>query len=399
MRDPAEDGAPAPGTRTRLRQLAGPAQRAPMGALESTGDAGPDPDLSGARLRQSHEALERALAHDVVENPTVPYGPEEAREFLATADAAMDMLAQDGPDAPLSPEHDFALEAVIATDGSRPSVLVRGGTIDTDDDRLGDWKADTKTAIVGIEKAIAATGRVLVAGDTSEDQVAGTAWMIAPGLAATAKHVVEGAFEREGDNGWRQRFGRPVTLDFGLEAGAAPDSGRRIDVTGVRWASPDLINWQLKFTNLDLAILQLAEDGPPPLTLAGALAFPDGPPQLHVVGFPKRPVSFGANVPETFERIRQLVFGDTFGVKRWSPGEIDRGPGELDGDTKRHVITHDATTLQGNSGAPMLFLRATPDVAMGLHYGGIFERENYGHPTASLKPFLDALGDDGPGFV
>ncbi len=87
-----------------------------------------------------------------------------------------------------------------------------------------------------------------------------------------------------------------------------------------------------------------------------------------------------------------LVIGDVFGVKRWSPGVIVVGPGALPADVHRRVMTHDATTLAGNSGSPVLDLSDFPDRAAGLHYAGFFRKENYAHPCGRIREQLAVPG-------
>ncbi len=59
----------------------------------------------------------------------------------------------------------------------------------------------------------------------------------------------------------------------------------------------------------------------------------------------------------------ERIFAGVYGVKRFAPGEItafwqDRG-----------LLTHDCTTLPGNSGS--VVLRVDTGEALGLHFGGI----------------------------
>ncbi len=72
------------------------------------------------------------------------------------------------------------------------------------------------------------------------------------------------------------------------------------------------------------------------------------------------------------------IFGDRFGVKRVSPGEIT-------GSTDR-LVFHDCSTLGGNSGSPVLSL-ATAKV-VGLHRSGTFLFSNEAVESAALVEFV-----------
>ena len=380
-----------PTARERLKQLGGRSR----GGLEAGGDV---EDVDDTRRAKSLDRLKEELAHRVVENPRTHLGSAEASAFFEAAEEAMARLAHDGPAADLTDEHQFGLEAIIETDGSRPSVPIKDGWIDTTDPRLGEWSSDLVILEQDIRKAIAATARIVVDGSLSENSVNGTAVMIAPFLALTAKHVVEQTFERLGE-AWHVPFQREITLDFHVEAGMEPRPDDRITITRVKKASEDTIGHALLVSNLDLAVLELADAGPPPAPHADLLALPRGRPLIHVVGHPKRVAAPTARAD--FEEILALIFGDVFGVKRWSPGEIRIGPGQIAGDTEtKRVITHDASTLAGNSGSPVFDLTSQGDLLVGLHYGGFFEKENYAHAGPHFTEWVaQAVSGTEPGDV
>ncbi len=366
------------------------------GSLESTASQGPD--LSDDRIAQSLEMLKKVLAQKVVENANTTLDAEDAQAFLTYAREGLFRLAHDGAAAKLALKHIVGLEAVIETDGSRPSLLIRNGWIDESDPRLEQWAGEISSYAHAIRTAIRATGRLIVNGDISNTQVCGTIFMVAPGLAATAKHVVEQTFAQDpaGYNDWFVKEGDYVEVDFHVEADGPPQPDKRIQVTGVHWASPDVIGHTIQRKNLDFALLQLADAGPPHLETTDVLPGQNGPRRLHVIGHPER-----GNLPATatlaeaavYYEIIDLIFGADFGVKRWSPGYLEMGPGNLRGDrTNKRIMTHDASTLPGNSGAPILDLTNIADRVVGLHYGGYFQDSNYAHGGPNfMKTLRDAV--------
>jgi hypothetical protein len=369
----------------RLAQLAGP-----------RACAGQAPPLAPGRRAESLEKLDRALTERVVQNDATPLGREETAAARHEADTALRRLEAEGPDARLTPREEIMLEAVIEVDGSRPSLPVQDGFVDVDNPMLGDWRDELEMDEAAMRRAIAATGRLIRGGDLSENRVFGTAWVIGPGLVATAQHVLEELYTPHGD-GWVERFGGEIAIDFHVEADRPPRPADRIRVIGVERASPDLIRGRLDLGNLDAAVLRLDPNGPdhPPALPLSAKIAPHGEPHIHVVGHPARPFTAADDPSVPIEaltamtgRIVQLVFGDSFGIKRWSPGELLTGPGMLPEDTNGRVMTHDASTLGGNSGSPVFDLHAAPDLVVGLHYAGRFREANYFHPTARITDHL-----------
>lgn len=387
MQAPNEDQA----SRARLTRLAG---KPGKGGLEAGGP--PQPDLSNDRIKTSLEQLRRVLAKEVVENEATSLGQDEADLMIEKAGSALEKLATEGGAAPLSPAEDNGLEAVISADGSRPSLLVQDGFVDTADERVGDWHDELTMNEAAIRRAIASSGRLLVNGDTAENSVFGTAWMITPGLAATAQHVVNGLFKRSGEQ-WFIQAGRTITLDFHVEAGRDPRPGERIGVKGVHWPSPDAskIKTDIDLKNLDIAILELDDEGPeapPVLQVSTKLDQQTTTPQIHLVGHPARPWWQVPDTPDVApeeaqsmtKQVLDLVFGNGFGVKRWSPGVVLATPGVLDGDIHRRVMTHDSSTLGGNSGSAVFDLVNIVDRVLGVHYAGHFKAQNYAHPFEKL---------------
>lgn len=392
--------------RMRLHQLSGRARRGVGSELESASASGSAPvPITDDRRKRSLEILNQELHQMVVENPATAFGQEEARTALNEADKALRRLQAEGPDATLSPSEDIMLEAVVKTDGSRPSVPVQDGFIDPSNSMLGDWADDLAIDQAAVRRAIASTGRLIRGGDLSPDSVFGTSWVIGPGLIATAQHVLEDLYVLH-DGQWVERFGGEITIDFHVEADRPARPADRVRILGVEKASPDLIAGTLNLANLDAAILRMDLTGPappPPLVMAKKIA-PHGDPRIHVVGHPARPFHTVPDDPSVpveeltalTGRILDLVFGDNFGVKRWSPGEFVINVGGIEADLHHRVMTHDASTLGGNSGSPVFDFYATPDRVVGLHYAGRFREANYCHPTARIA---DHFGLPGVVFV
>ena len=68
------------------------------------------------------------------------------------------------------------------------------------------------------------------------------------------------------------------------------------------------------------------------------------------------------------------LFQFRYGVKRYAPGEIDRGLGSRADRTGETVFAHDSTTLGGNSGSCVVDLGNDGRLVVGLHFAGARRR-------------------------
>jgi V8-like Glu-specific endopeptidase len=65
--------------------------------------------------------------------------------------------------------------------------------------------------------------------------------------------------------------------------------------------------------------------------------------------------------------------------------------GIISADAKKWVFGHDATTLGGNSGSPVLAWK-NGGFGFGLHFPGTVTASNYAHATAKCVDQFKALG-------
>jgi hypothetical protein len=328
---------------------------------------------------------------------------EVVERLIGDASTAFAKLGQEGTGAALTVREAAALEAVIETDGSRPVLFVRNGDIDGSSE-LGDWGA-VASFRPQIRRVIASIGRV--DSPIMDPGKAGTVFMVAPGLAITARHVLEGLANCTQD-GWE--YVAPATVNFVAEVG--DPGGTSFELGEVVWTGPDPINFSIDFGRLDVAIIRLKEgkeEFPRPLSFERSRdAYRDqpgrGPRAVQVIGFPGEPwvapaaASGAPPLGHEYEQVIRDVFRSTFGVKRWAPGLVHAAPGELDGDVHGWVFSHDASTLAGSSGSAIVDLRDNGERVLGIHFGGRSRDVNWGHAFASLKDELPTdLGIVWPG--
>ena len=338
-------------------------------------------------------AVERQLADGADVDP---------RDFRAALDVLLRTTARatrrldDDPEAPLDAEELAALETVVRADGTRPSLLVRDGAVDAGDPLATQWTSDVSGAGEPLRRAIAAVGRVEPAGATG-NSFFGTCWVVdrTAGLALTNLHVLHAMRKRlphaiaRAGSGFRVFDG--AFVDFRAESDSTDTHRFRVVE-----AFPSGVEGQ-NFARLDAAVLRLQPlpDGPTELPDAITVsASPNGPlgrfDSCCIVGYPGRPANTVGTVDGVdWDWVNRSLFGRLYGVKRLAPGVAHRPLGTLPGDAREWVFGHDATTLGGNSGSPVL---TWDDTSFGLHFAGITMDTNCAHGISAIATQLAALG-------
>lgn len=273
-----------------------------------------------------------------------------------------------GRDHELDADERFGLEAIVLLEG-RPAILVQDGDFAPPPPkwaRLAERRAE-------IRAVIARCGRVEVSGHPELDWI-GTAFLVAPGIVMTNRHVVRELASRGTGGTWTLRSGVTSRLELLAEQDRTGSLAFAIvETVGVHDAR-------------DLALLRVEGTSsggqalPGPLTVAAA-----EPPDLfgravYVIGYPAW--DGRRNEPEEVRRL----FMDIFNVKRLMPGRL------VGYSTEYAAIEHDCSTLGGNSGSPVVDLDTQQVV--GLHFGGRFGVGNYAVPLWALAddPLFAAAG-------
>lgn len=288
-----------------------------------------------------------------------------AQAYLAEGRAALAEVARSGTVVSLTRAGEIGLEAIVRLTG-RPSYLVQDDLpANVPDD--SQWKGLIDVAIGNnaFEPVLPGIGRVNVP-QRGKPGYQGTAFMVAPGVAMTNKHVAL-TFARTQPGAWSVAPGYTPAVDFKCEHGSAATS--LFGVTDVLLVHPD--------PDIDLALLRLAPQSddhernlPPPLSLVGTAAEIAVDRDVYAVGYP-------AFDPRNDSGAMEDIFGDIFHIKRFAPGSI------MAMDATRRRLTHDCSTLGGNSGSCIVDF-STHRVC-GLHFGGAFQVENRAVQLAMLR--------------
>ncbi len=311
---------------------------------------------------------------------------ELERLFREDGKRAMERLKEEGVDARLDARHESALEAIVEVDGSRPTLALSAeDRIDLDDEALGQWRTVTRKFSLQISAIAAAVGRIDLDGRHQ-----GTGFVVKDQLILTNRHVLQ-ALASQKDSGEWEFHGEPtITFD------ARPDKSRDRQFAirkNVVLTGPEAIDpYGVDYNKLDFAVLE-CQPG------VGGHAFPEPVSfesdadriaerrPIFTIGYPAQP-GYGSYDSDVLDRL----FRYRYGVKRFSPGEIDRGLGSAADGTGETVFAHDATTLGGNSGSCVVDLGHDGQLVVGLHFAGVPTQANYAHSSARLRDRLAQLG-------
>jgi hypothetical protein len=324
--------------------------------------------------------------------------PAERAELVKNTDEALAKLLGEGPDAVLTDQDVLGFEAVVISNGSRPVLFVQNDFVDPTDPSIGNYLGSLSRQESAVRDVCRAVGRV--EDPASRIGYRGTAWAIAEGIVVTNFHVLAGIapYGTRRNGRFEGRLNPGVAVHFGHEVcDRRPE--RRFPVRRVIGVGREAVaavdaDTGLAFDGLDLAVLELepvpnrpfpepvrVARGDDPATLGGLASQGRG---IYVVGFPGNEAS---TTPDIFLKL----FAGVKSVKRLAPGMLTTAPGDLSGDERGWIVTHDASTLGGNSGSVIADLDADAGTALALHFAtDLRRRSNYAHALERITTELDA---------
>lgn len=263
---------------------------------------------------------------------------------------------QDAPDDEL-----YALEAIILTK-DRPAIDVKGSSFEKPIppwDHLGSGAPREN-----LKRAIRSVGRVGVPGHPSIPY-GGTGFVVGDGLLMTNRHVA--AFFTEGLGLRRLDFtpGRGADIDFRKERGS--EESIRMEVDRVVMVHPywDMALLKVDGLGAEQEPLELAVDDPD--DLAGR--------EIALIGYP-------APDARNDQTLQDRIFGGVYYVKRLQPGKLRPSRGTTSFGNTVRAVTHDSSTLGGNSGSAVVDVQSGRVVA--LHFKGMYLDANFAVPMREL---------------
>jgi len=270
-----------------------------------------------------------------------------------------------------------SLEAVIRW--SRPVLWIREDEIATAYSIAANHEMDQalleemETHQAGINGIIPSVGRIELFNNMLYEW-AGTGWIVdfdgENDILVTNAHVAE-IFARRGGEGFVFRPGIPdfqtsqrALIDFREEIGGG--GPREFPITDVIWISSG--------QQPDVAFLRVSRQAgsnriSPPVPLGQGH---DEANLLAVLGYP------GKDDRVEYAEHLSRVFGQSFGIKRLALGRLTGDNGQ--------VITHDCSTLPGNSGG--LVWDCQSKSAVGLHFAGTAFSNNFAVPARVLRDLI-----------
>jgi endonuclease G len=304
--------------------------------------------------------LEEALESSGVETPP-----------RVTADRARQVI-ENPPDVPLDP----GLEAIILVLG-RPVLLVQNDDFDLDQLDTDTWKDRLRAARGNLKAAILSVGRIDLDNNPQFEWV-GTGWVVADDIVVTNRHVADLFARRVGDRFvFRTSFlgQMGARLDFREElASQAPIEFRVVEVLHIEDdTGPDMAFLRVDWTS------NVAAGKRQPIRLANGL---EPAHNVAVIGYPAKDTR--TRIPDDMDRI----FGEIYNVKRLAPGDVT---GLIE---QGQLITHDCTTLGGNSGSVVLDLETGS--AMALHFAGRERDRNFAVAAPVVQARLEQLLSSAP---
>ncbi|MBJ7415829.1 MAG: DNA/RNA non-specific endonuclease [Niveispirillum sp.] len=263
-----------------------------------------------------------------------------------------------------------ALERIVRQYG-RPPLLVKNNQVILED--LVDFPPDTPAKIKAVECWLPSVGRIEFVNHAM--QWGGTGWVCdrvnGKWLIMTNRHVAALVAQRKND-------GSAVFLrtPSGARCGALIDFLEEVDsqANNSRTAVLNSISYLADDTSADVALLQVDAalfDMPDPLVLSER-SVTEGE-LVALIGYPAYDSRYNKEDQARYYR-------DLYEVKRFAPGKIMQG-----GDVGE-VLSHDCTSLGGNSGSPLISLE--DGRVVGLHFTGRYGEGNGAVSSATLAKLL-----------
>jgi endonuclease G len=279
---------------------------------------------------------------------------------VAAAETGLQKLAEDRVEE-ITPSEMLGLEAIVLP-RNRPVAFIRG---DSYDDLDGPWVSLNDDVIKKrIASLLPLIGRVEVPSSPILPY-AGTGFVVGQGLIATNRHVAQ-LFSQGLGLAIRYRAG-DAAIDFKRQVDA-PDDDRAayLSVRAVEMIHP---YW-------DMALLRV-DDLPTDRMLRLSVKSPEEllDNNVVVIGYPARD-------ERNDVALQDRIFNRTYNVKRLQPGVIRARARIQSFENTVNALTHDASTLGGNSGSAVIEVD-TGDV-VALHFAGEYLKANYAVPMHEL---------------
>lgn len=321
------------------------------------------------------ETLDKISADPMLEKLDID--PAKVQDYLKTSEQESPTEARSG----LSLEEAAIFEAIIEERGY-PSLLIRNNTYEVANSDV--WASRLSPFKSTIDQRITSVGRIEYAGNPLESQI-GTGWLVADNVIATNRHVALKFADLQGEQFVFKKFidgDNKVEIDFREEHQVR--ATEEFIITKVLYIEPGgVYDYQ---NSPDLAFLEVSRrrfDGISLIDLSAspiplATELPNDESEIVVIGYPwEDPERINVQLGLTGEVV-EAIFNGIYNVKRLQPGLIK--------SVEPTLLTHNSSTLRGNSGSVVLDFKTGK--AVGLHWGGEPKKANYAVPSTIIEQRL-----------
>ncbi|MHB9064223.1 MAG: TRAFs-binding domain-containing protein [Pirellulaceae bacterium] len=328
-----------------------------------------------AMSNHQKESLLRSYAQSIASRDRLEEARAELPTFAASAlesvpaaspepsiDAANRAIDKLRTGQPLDVQEMFSVEAIVLPK-ERPVVFVRNNTYPTPESPWTHFSGPRIKA--NIEKAILSIGRVELPSNLNIPY-GGTAFVVGPNLLMTNRHVAE-LFAQGLGTSVTFLSGQDAAWDYLREYQIAEDNTTTLTIHKIVMIHP---YWDMAL--LHVSGLKATQE---PLRLATVDPQEINDKDVAVIGYPAKDLR---NDIELQDRIFKRVYN----VKRLQPGKLKTRATIGSFGKSVHAITHDSSTLGGNSGSAVV-LAETGDV-VALHFAGLYLKANYAVPVYEL---------------
>jgi DNA/RNA endonuclease G (NUC1)/S1-C subfamily serine protease len=287
-----------------------------------------------------------------------PSRAETFHEEASVQESSLEKLSTGAADR-LSDAEMYHLEAIVLP-ANRPAAFVHGDSYDDLPDSWSYLNAPEMKSLLGSK--FGSIGRVEVPNSLLLPY-AGTGFVVGDGLLMTNRHVA-------------QLFSRGLGLKIFYTAGDAAVGFGREAGPGDDPAALTVVKVELVHPYWDMALLRVEGLG----TRASLNLSTRSPEDL--IGRDVVVVGYPALDPRNDVALQSQIFGKVFNVKRLQPGVLRQTAKIRSFENTVNALTHDASTLGGNSGSAVLDAKTGEVVA--LHFAGEYLKANYAVPMYDL---------------
>ncbi|HWR72836.1 MAG TPA: DNA/RNA non-specific endonuclease [Nitrospirota bacterium] len=274
----------------------------------------------------------------------------------------------------IGPRNEMPREEAMVQMHLRPSLLIRNNKIEVPDS--SEVRKRLMPCIGKLESRVPSVGRIEF--QNTEDRYFGTGWMISEDVIVTNRHVARLMASKKGKTIMFRKNAMGETIEACIDF--------KEEYAGKNVSPPEFeipIEKVLFMTDNvpkqpDIAFIKIQKHPkmPQPIPISDTPLKKDQ--FVSVIGYPA--FDPGAIISPS---AASSVFNNIYKVKRCSPGEI------MEYGKNAWYFYHDCTTLGGNSGSVVLDNRT--GYAVGLHYMGEVEKENYAVKSTEILKYLKKI--------